>query len=245
MNRILVVAALFAGALFAGCSSNGTPGPIGPTGPKGDPGIQGGQGQPGESVLSVALGVGSLACPNGGSQFTSASGTTSACNGDTGPQGVSGPSGPPGATGAGSARFLLKTANGDVIGQALPWSGGGGIGPSMMVGFTVTPGFAVLNPVTGRLAQRNGADNVYFDQPDCSGNAVMSSGILGGVYENESSNRLFVITTTATAPFIYRSRFETTCLTGFGATVLATSQPVSEVVTAPYPFALPLQLSFE
>lgn len=87
--------------VVSGCSSSGAQGPVGPTGPTGPAGPQG-SGTPGESVLSAELAVGSMACPNGGSQFSASNGVTYACNGAegaTGPVGPTGPAGPPGIEG--------------------------------------------------------------------------------------------------------------------------------------------------
>jgi hypothetical protein len=65
----------------------------GPTGPRGAMGLRGSTGKTGatgktgktgasgRSVTSATLGVGNANCPNGGSSFTSASGTTFACSG--------------------------------------------------------------------------------------------------------------------------------------------------------------------
>jgi hypothetical protein len=98
-----VAALIVAGVLGVGCSSNGTSGPQGPAGPRGETGstgVQGSPGQAGVSVTSVSLPLGSLECANGGSQFTSLSGTTFACNGADGASGSPGVQGPPGAVGA-------------------------------------------------------------------------------------------------------------------------------------------------
>ncbi len=67
----------------------GNTGVPGPQGPKGDAGA------PGATVTSAALSVGDANCPDGGSSFTSTSGTTYACNGAKGAKGDSGPSGTP------------------------------------------------------------------------------------------------------------------------------------------------------
>jgi hypothetical protein len=63
----------------------GATGPVGPTGPQGEPGLQGAPGADGVSVTSVALSAGDANCPQGGSQFTSSSGDTYACNGTPAP----------------------------------------------------------------------------------------------------------------------------------------------------------------
>ena len=101
MNIRLAVAAMLAVACSSGSKGDSGPGgpsgPIGASGPKGDPGVP---------VLSASLDVGSTACPSGGSQFVSASGTTYACNGAPGVEEPSGPSGAP-------ARL---------VGSGLPWS---------------------------------------------------------------------------------------------------------------------------
>lgn len=89
----------------------GPVGPVGPIGPKGDPGAKGDQGNPGSpgtdgtdgtngtdgvSVTSKTLAIGNAHCPEGGSEFTSTSGATYACNGEEGPEGPPGPTGPVG-----------------------------------------------------------------------------------------------------------------------------------------------------
>jgi hypothetical protein len=65
----------------------GAAGPPGPRGPQGLPGAKGDAGSPGAngaSVASTSLPSGDSNCPNGGSGFTAASGTTYACNGASG-----------------------------------------------------------------------------------------------------------------------------------------------------------------
>ncbi len=62
----------------------GPPGPTGKTGATGKTGKTGAGGRSGaagSSVTSTALAVGNATCPDGGSSFTSVSGTTYACNG--------------------------------------------------------------------------------------------------------------------------------------------------------------------
>jgi len=140
MNHSLI-AVLLAGAMLAACSSKGEPGPVGPTGARGDQGLQGSPGQPGEPVLSAQLSVGSVDCPNGGSQFTSVSGTTFACSGADGQQGIQGPSGSQGpkgdrgdtgATGVGAVMVL--DGNGNDLGPLV------GVG-----GKTFTPEYSWLS----------------------------------------------------------------------------------------------------
>lgn len=114
-----IAAVLVAGVVGIGCSSSkGDPGPQGPAGPSGPPGA----GTPGISVLSAALGVGSADCPTGGSQFTSVSGTTFACNGGQGPVGASGPQGVPGPVGptgpAGLGGLVVLDSAGTELGMA-------------------------------------------------------------------------------------------------------------------------------
>jgi hypothetical protein len=65
----------------------GAAGPAGPVGPAGGPGIAGSNGQ---SVTSTALAAGNAACKEGGAEFTSASGATTACNGKPGAEGKEG-----------------------------------------------------------------------------------------------------------------------------------------------------------
>lgn len=55
---------------------------VGPSGSPGAPGPQGARGLDGISVESTSLPENDPNCPNGGSQFTSASGVTYACNGE-------------------------------------------------------------------------------------------------------------------------------------------------------------------
>lgn len=77
----------------------GAEGPAGPSGPKGETGARGADGARGQdgshgqdgadgvSVTTTQLGTGDANCPNGGTRFTSAGGTTYACNGAKGDQG--------------------------------------------------------------------------------------------------------------------------------------------------------------
>jgi len=77
--------------------ANGAAGPAGPTGPTGPggpagpagTGSPGPEGKPGTSVTSVTIGAGAT-CKAGGSEFTSASGKTAACNGEKGKDGTTG-----------------------------------------------------------------------------------------------------------------------------------------------------------
>ncbi len=62
----------------------GRTGPAGKAGPTGRTGATGKTGANGTSVTSSALAAGSGACPNGGSSFKSASGTTYVCSGTNG-----------------------------------------------------------------------------------------------------------------------------------------------------------------
>jgi len=83
----------------------GQDGAPGPQGPKGDPGPQGAKGdagpagadgkdgtngQDGAGVVSTPLSPGDSNCPEGGSQFAAANGTTYACNGAPAAGGISG-----------------------------------------------------------------------------------------------------------------------------------------------------------
>lgn len=65
----------------------------GTQGLKGDPGSPGANGKDGVSVTSASLQSGDANCPSGGSSFTSASGTTYACNGQKGEPGSPGADG--------------------------------------------------------------------------------------------------------------------------------------------------------
>jgi hypothetical protein len=79
----------------------GEPGAAGAPGPAGKDGAPGADGKDGISVTSETLGAGDPNCPEGGSAFTSASGTTYACNGADGAKGEKGDKGDPGQNGAG------------------------------------------------------------------------------------------------------------------------------------------------
>ena len=93
----------------------------------GAPGQNGANGKDGQSVTSTALSPGDPNCATGGSSFTSASGTTYACNGATGP------AGPPGSTPMVSA--LIGTDGTVLFANASP-------------GVTLTIG----HPATGRYS---------------------------------------------------------------------------------------------
>jgi hypothetical protein len=70
----------------AGAVGAGGTGPAGPQGPAGPGGPAGSPGANGTSVTSATVGKGAV-CKEGGSEFTSASGKTSACNGEKGKEG--------------------------------------------------------------------------------------------------------------------------------------------------------------
>lgn len=84
---------------------NGAPGANGQAGAKGDSGAQGAKGDPGASgapgqgVTSKALAIGNAKCPNGGTEFTSGTGSSVACNGEEGSEGPAGAEGSPWTTG--------------------------------------------------------------------------------------------------------------------------------------------------
>jgi hypothetical protein len=82
-----------AGAAGAGVA--GAPGPQGPAGPGGPAGAAGANGT---SVTSAVLAKGSPGCKEGGSEFTSVSGKTTACNGEKGAKGETGEPWPAGGT---------------------------------------------------------------------------------------------------------------------------------------------------
>jgi hypothetical protein len=67
----------------------GPQGPAGPAGPKGDTGAAGSNGAPGQSVTTAAIPVSNVECAakEGGTKFTSASGTEKVCNGAKGKEG--------------------------------------------------------------------------------------------------------------------------------------------------------------
>ncbi|HVC87716.1 MAG TPA: hypothetical protein VNC40_09865 [Gaiellaceae bacterium] len=71
----------------------GPAGSQGPQGPAGSQGPQGAAGKDGVGVTSSQLPPGGSNCPSGGSSFTSASGTTYACDGASGKDGTNGTDG--------------------------------------------------------------------------------------------------------------------------------------------------------
>ncbi|MEX2646808.1 MAG: hypothetical protein WD249_11150 [Gaiellaceae bacterium] len=82
-------------------SAQGLQGPQGEQGLQGEHGLQGEPGQDGQngvSVMSRQLAAGDSNCPNGGSEFTSASGVTYACNGADGQDGQNGQDGQDGVS---------------------------------------------------------------------------------------------------------------------------------------------------
>jgi hypothetical protein len=76
-------------------NQQGQPGAAGAAGPSGKDGTTG---KDGSSVTSAALASGDTNCPAGGSQFTSISGASYACNGAKGDTGATGPAGSGGET---------------------------------------------------------------------------------------------------------------------------------------------------
>ncbi len=93
----------------------GGTGPQGPQGSAGNNGSNGEKGEPGTSVTSEKVKKGEAMCEKeGGSKFTSASGTTSACNGKEGSPWTAGGTLPPEKTetGAWSYGEISKTAAG-------------------------------------------------------------------------------------------------------------------------------------
>jgi hypothetical protein len=174
--KMQVLVLVVAGAL--GCSSKGEAGPQGPTGPTGPRGDTG-AGPPGLSVQSATLTSGSADCPTGGSQFTSASGTTFACNGSQGPQGIQGPrglegipgpSGPPGGT---TAQVLDATG---VIGRFLAYRWDNPTGQQLVIAVEVWQGNPVVTQrfeTSGALPIPNSWPNLVYTQLGCQGQPYM------------------------------------------------------------------------
>jgi hypothetical protein len=69
----------------------GPQGEVGPHGPTGQTGAPGEDGAPGDSVTGTELKPGDVHCPEGGTEFKTASGTVFACNGARGTKGKAGP----------------------------------------------------------------------------------------------------------------------------------------------------------
>jgi hypothetical protein len=85
----------------------GPQGPAGPGGPQGPGGAGGAAGANGTSVTSKTLKQGEGSCPEGGSEFTSASGKSSACNGKEGSPWTAGGTLPSGKTETGE--WVVRT----------------------------------------------------------------------------------------------------------------------------------------
>ena len=75
--------------------ANGATGPAGAPGAKGENGAAGGPGSNGTGVTSTAFSGEKGSCVEGGTELTSASGTTLVCNGESGPKGRNGSEGSP------------------------------------------------------------------------------------------------------------------------------------------------------
>jgi hypothetical protein len=89
----------------------GATGPAGATGSQGPAGTAGAKGETGTSVTSAAVPTGSSTCEKlGGSEFTSASGKTTACNGKSGTTGFT-KFLPSGSTETGTWAFGIRTEN--------------------------------------------------------------------------------------------------------------------------------------
>jgi len=254
-----IAAAMLAGLVGLGCSSNGDPGPQGPTGPSGPPGAtgtQGNQGTAGQSVFSAQLAVGSIDCPNGGSQFTSASGTTFACNGadglpgapgSQGTQGSVGPIGPPGlqgVPGAASPRLMYRTADGGFLGLAVRSGNAGAVG----VGFVgSTLGFGDVDAQTGRVST---SFSVYFAGAGCTGVAAADSGRYpqDSVVEARGLDRIFALRQSGTSNFQFASYSTETggCFDHPSPPgSMPSLVPAQEVQVTDYPFPTPITLAYE
>jgi len=256
MRRVVTALAL-ASLLLSACNgstgSTGNQGPTGPTGPSGPPGAtgaQGNQGMAGQSVLSAQLAVGSIDCPNGGSQFTSISGTTFACNGATGTQGIQGIQGVKGDTGiqgppgTGGPQLVLRAAGGATIGPAFLRFQSSTNTPMSHVAVALSnpPVAALIDLQTGRLTMTAG---VYFELPACSGAAAMETFQLSTHAYETGGDRLFAPSGAAAIPFVFSSSRSPGqgCIEGGGSVPAAL--PALELTTASYPFATPLSLAYE
>jgi hypothetical protein len=214
----------------------------------------GSDGSAGQSVTTAALAGGDQHCPTGGVAVMSATGSTFVCNGAPGPQGlqgIPGSSGPegtqgapgtpgePGAPGASGTRFVLKSAEGDLIGAVFPHT----MGWTVVVGFASPASFAVLDMNTGRVPW---TQEVYFSESGCRGEVALRPGSQPGyVYQGMNANRIFTAMNSAEAPFAMRSRYAGDP----GVCAEATGWPMAlraaEVVLPKYPVPTPVSFSYE
>jgi hypothetical protein len=242
-----IAAVLLAGVVGLGCSSSkGDPGPQGPTGPTGPTGPQGSLGNPGASVLSAQLAVGSVACPTGGSQFTSISGTTFACNGEIGAkgdQGIQGPTGPTGPPGPAAApRPVVKTATGSVLGPLLGIDMSTGNMSALHVYVESIGKAAQLLQATGYAMHYC---DVLYASADCSGPPVAGSNMNVDLVAHAGS-RLWFCDSASPFETIIHSTYSGATASCTQVTAIASGVCLPREAGDPrYPYAAPLQVVYE
>lgn len=235
-------AALLASVLALGCTSKGDSGPQGPSGPSGPRGATG-DGTPGISVLSAQLAVGSIDCPNGGSQFTSVSGTTFACNGTAGPSGPPGPPGPKGDTGLQGPpgrSLVVKTAGGSVIGPILDYTSTVPDLGYVKVYVEALGVFAQLDVPTGTT----GGCYFVYESTDCSGTPYTASATTVMVCARGSA--LYKLASASRVDLSSRSSssVDGVCVPEQSPQT-SSGYPVAQVFDPRYPYAAPLQIAYE
>jgi hypothetical protein len=242
-----IVALLVAGVVGLGCTSGGKdgvqglPGPTGAIGLTGPTGPMGDTGPAGVSVVSTDLPVGSMFCPNGGSWFTSNSGSTYACNGATGPTGPTGPPGPAGSSFG--KRVVVKTATGSVIGPVLGFTSGSPYIAYLSVYIEAAGVLAFLDQTTGKTWL---SCDLVYESTDCTGTPyVNGNASMDGACG--AAGRLIRLGSPTPVNRTIRSDL------GYGGSCTVLSAPTPspnlyyavEASDARYPYAAPLVISYE
>ena len=146
--------------------ATGSPGAQGEIGPAGPAGPAGADGKDGVSVTSAALASGDTNCPNGGSKFMSANGTTFACNGAD----ASGPLGQGAATAFGTGDVTFSgPSRADLPGLTLTFTVPAATdvyvatnGGALIFNQNVIGGFVVFLVVDGNAVSAGGTQEVIM-----------------------------------------------------------------------------------
>jgi hypothetical protein len=177
------------------------------------------------SALLAVVSAAALACSNGG---------------DPGPVGPAGDTGPTGTPAPSARQLLVKTATGEVIG---PIAGGvvkGSPHVSQVAGYVLGVGRLALLDVQTGVISANAI--VVYQSADCSG-PPFASGEASVELLSVNGSRLFVLT--GSTPVTVNT--QSTLKDGGCITLVTTSAfyPAQELVDPRYPYAGPLQLSYE
>jgi hypothetical protein len=199
----------------------------------------------------MSLAPGDAVCQYGGAQFQSASGVTYACNGAVGSSGQQGPKGDPGAPGPAAPRVVAKSGTGATLGLAYPLPRPANAPSPVGIYLAGANVFAAIDTATGRSVV---TASVYFDQPNCTGNAFVMADAAGGwgpLYAAESvgASRLFAATSSVAVAVYSQSviwqnpiTYQPSCTTAY-TSGREQGYPATEVLS--YPFAAPISLALE